>query len=133
MIRTCASILSLCIGAAPVQAGDMAVKVIHKGDDLLGKRLVFRLKEEVRRSTQFFLTDSADVYVAGLHILTASPGQADQRMAIYSATLLLRDPKDGAPDYCAPYLGYAETERVDEAAVDLLVWFSEQLDRCRTE
>src|SRR5688572_26875545 len=87
----------LMILAGPVCAADMKyqLSINHLGDDDLGRQLVYRLKEEVRKSATINLASNDDDAFYSIDMMTMSDDERaqDPSRTVYSVSFTMRDPR----------------------------------------
>ena len=113
---------------ATAQTNQIAIIVSATSDDIVGQRLVYKVKEELRRSTGLRLAEANENSGLYLRLVTLdSDTNAPGVSTTYSAVWVLE-----SPDFIWPYFlhataGYCGTSRVDETAQSLVAITDEVL------
>jgi hypothetical protein len=100
-----------------VYAFDMAIKVIHDGNDFVGQRLVYFLKSNIEKSPFMHIASknepSVIIYIQSMDLDDKNTGISSE----YSIIWLLIG--NGYPSYLGSNIGYCGTKRVKEVAEGL--------------
>jgi hypothetical protein len=118
----------LCLVCSPALAL-MQVEVSATTSDTVGQRLVFALKEGIRRSSSLALSfdqskPRIQVNVVTLDQSTSTPGNS----TVYAVVILWNNPAQLFPFYLTQYVGHCGSSRVVECADGLVAGVSEQSD-----
>jgi hypothetical protein len=100
-------------------AFDIPVEVIESGEDRLGRRLVYLLKEGINKSSSMHITYNKDELRITVRILTVANG-APKSATAYGASFLISRPKELAI-YDSSTVGYCGADRLQECADSLVV------------
>lgn len=135
MSRLLALLALISVLAAPALSADskMNFSINHRRDaedDVIGRQLVFRLKEEVRKSSQLELVagDGSAVYSIDVSTLVRTEEEADPISVMYAATLSIKDMQTDAWLLLDQTVGYAGRERLQDAATGLMVWIDKNVE-----
>ena len=114
--------IALAILVCPTAfAFDMPVEVSHTGDDLVGKRLVYFLKDGIQKSSSLRLTSENEPRVQ-IRIISIEDGNLDPGISsVYSVSWLLNDTVALMPYYLASNVGYCGSDRAKYCAESLVV------------
>lgn len=118
-----------CAIILPANAQNIPVYVNAKGDDAVGNRLVYVLKEQFRRSAGFSLASREQDGVLLVHIVTINPDErvAQQSHTIYSYAISF--PAGGNRSwYITSFVGACGTSRVSQCANDMIVATDKEAD-----
>ncbi len=110
------SILSI---ATMALAMDVPVAVDATSADSVGKRLVYRIKEEINASSSMHVT-LGDEAGLGLGIVTLEGDHSFGNYTTYSVTWTWVNPEQLWPYYLTSSVGVCGTSRVDEVAEGLV-------------
>lgn len=120
-------ILLLILAIIPVAAlAQMPVEVVNTGSDSVGQRLVYFLKEGIRKSSSMTLTlddrSRMQVHFASLDPDSRSPGRA----SAYSVVVAWKNPQQHIPLFLSHFVGYCGGAGVRECADSMVANISEQ-------
>lgn len=122
----------LLILVGPVSGADLRyqLSINHIGDDDLGVQLVYRLKEEVRKSATISLASNDDDAFYSIDMMTMSDDERtnDPSRTVYSLSFTMRDPRTGGWVSYNSRLGISGRERITETASDLIVWATKNVE-----
>jgi len=111
--------------------GKVAVEVAHRGHDPVGSRLVYQVKEKIRRSGGLRLTNIKEPKLI-VHILSIDPFDARPGSATaYSYIITVGGIKDGVEAYIGSSLGMCGTKMVDTIAEGLVAEIDKTADDMR--
>jgi len=103
-----------CYAAMPVQ-------VIPTADDTVGSRVVFGIKERIRRSSSLELSLDDSVSRLQAHIVTLDNNPKNPGLStVYSLVVTWNNPAQPFPYYLNQYTGYCGSDRI-EACADTIV------------
>lgn len=133
-MKTGARILLPMIGVSSLWAQTPTVKtpveVISTSNDLVGQRLVYKIKENIRASSGMELTFNTDIPRFQIIIVTIDSNPNMQgNETVYSAVFLWNGPKLAFPFYLNSDVGFSGSNRIDEAAQGITADASEQIDK----
>jgi hypothetical protein len=96
-----------------------AIEIVSKADDFVGQRLVYLLKEEIRRSSSMRLTYQDESRMQ-LNIITIDQDERNPgRQTVYAVTWTLKLKDEVLAYYISSCVGYSGTNRVAEVAQGL--------------
>ena len=105
---------------------DIPVAVDATTNDTVGKRLVYKIKEGINRSSTMHVTYKEEVGL-GLHIVTLEGDRNNPgNYAMYSVTWTWINPEQFLPFYLNSLVGACGTKRVDEVAESIVADTKEQ-------
>jgi hypothetical protein len=113
-----------------VYSFDMPIEVAHTGDDTVGKKLVYFLKESIQASSSMHLYTSDDSLRIQLSIVTLednpkNPGSS----SVYSVTWLWNNEQTLWPYYLTSSVGYCGSDRVKSCAESLTAGTYEEAEK----
>jgi hypothetical protein len=93
-LRICAIfVMALALVGAAANAGaQVTVEVSHTGDDVLGQRLAFELREQIRSSSGFTLVQNEGGYQIAIITLAVADGSDGPNRMAASVSYLWKDP-----------------------------------------
>jgi hypothetical protein len=100
-----------------------AVRVSQSGDDTVGIRLALVLKERIRKSPLYRLTDSDSDWMFGIEIVShdlALPSESSGNSSAIAVAFLLRDPSGGSPKELDLEVVALGTNKIDSDAERIL-------------
>lgn len=107
-----ATILPFCFA----KAQEIPVYVGFAGDDLVGQRLAYQFKDEIRKSGAFEIEYSEEAAIFDVKMITLDPEEAsDQTYTVYSLTFTLSN-ADGFNYYLDSYVGTCGSDAVPRCA-----------------
>lgn len=96
------------------------VEVRHSGDDMIGSRLVYQVKELIRSSRSMKLVSNNGArFIINIVSLDHDPNSPGHR-SVYSVSILFSFVEGGYPLYLTSLVGYAGSDRVRDAAESLV-------------
>jgi hypothetical protein len=127
MAKVFIALLMLMLSA--VACAQMPVEINSTSNDTAGQRLVFSVKEGVRRSSSLVLELDQNKARMQVNIVTLdqdprNPGYS----TVYSVVILFKNPAQPFPFYLTQYVGYCGSSRVRECGDSLVANISEQAD-----
>ena len=135
MKRYVTLLILVCAFPAParaVEAAPVAFAVNHEKDSdaSIEGQLIYRLKEEVRKSSQLELVHSDDsaVYSIDVSTMVRNSEAEDPLQVIYAATLSVKDTEIGLWLLLDQTVGFAGRDRLHDAAAHLMVWIDENTE-----
>ena len=124
----------LAVTAAPCFA-QMKVYVGSTAEDSVGGRLVYAMKEKIRRSAGMILVDRDEDARIAVRVVTLDPDTAggSGRRTIYSAVLTAQTFHNTPVDmFLTNYVGMCGTARIQECADDLVVVTDRYVTKVKT-
>ena len=113
-------VLLLAVFCWKVSAQTMPVLVDHTGDDVVGQRLAYLVKDEVRRSGSFNLVYDETDAIYQVHLITLDPDEGyPQGWTIYSASFVLSN-EYGFDDYLTSKVGYCGSAKLQGCAENIV-------------
>ncbi len=109
----------------------LSVEFRHTGDDAVGTRLAYNVREEIRDSKSMNLTYDDDKVRMQLILVTLEPGNSNSYSTVYSATWVWNNPEQPFPFYITSVVGTCGTSRVSEVAQDLVAQTDKHLNDLR--
>jgi hypothetical protein len=130
LLFLCASLLFLSSQAHAATTA-MPVEIISTGDDAVGQRLIYAVKEKIRSSSSLQLTFNQtkpriQVYI-GTMDLTGN-GLESSVATSFSIAIAFKDSNRPLPLLLDNFPGYCGTSRVNEEADSIVAAISEQVD-----
>lgn len=130
MKRYLALVLLVALFPAPAITEDtkvaFSVNLTKDGGatEQLSDQFIYRLKEEIRKSSQLQLVQNDDqaVYSVNVRTISFKDESRDPSMIVFSATLTVKDARTGQWVYSDQNVGYLGRERVQDLAAGLMVW-----------
>jgi len=127
--RVAALIISL-MASLPAQA-EVAVQVVHSGDDSIGQRLAYFYKEALRNSSEFVVALDPQLGFR-VRLITLDPTERETGYStVYSAVWTWNNPEEPYDFYLTTVVGTCGSNRVKGCAEDLLVTTSQQFEKIR--
>ncbi|WP_140637449.1 hypothetical protein [Methylibium rhizosphaerae] len=137
----CALALLLASTVALAQDAKIRVSVTHSGEDAVGKRLAFSLREAVRSSSGYQLVGPEE---SGLEVklITLDPETSPRSSSVWtvaSATIVMtnflpyekRNPQTWYPIYMTSVVMTVGANRTDEQAKSILATLDDSLEKFR--
>jgi len=106
--------LVACVGAYAADSG-MPVYVAGTADDAVGERLVYAVKETIRKSGGLSLQASTQDAFLAVNMVTLDPDDNGSR-TVYSFVLTSADSDESHFDYELSFVGVCGTDRVVQCA-----------------
>lgn len=133
LIRTLAILLAFAMWTPTVFA-QLRVYVIASADDTVGNRLVYAIKERIRRSAAMEYVDRPQDGIIGVEIVTLNPDRAeDSRRTIYSIVWTTKTFHDTPVTmFLTNSVGICGSSRIQECADDLVADTDKQVTKVRT-
>ncbi|MCK6401467.1 MAG: hypothetical protein L6Q74_06120 [Sphaerotilus natans subsp. sulfidivorans] len=127
--------------AASAQDGKLSVSVDHSGNDVVGQRLAFAVREAIRSSAGYRLEQPRDALLH-LSLITLDPERAPSNTGFWTAAAVSYTMRNGLPyEKGNPQTWYAinlstsiviaGTSRVEEQAKSILAVLDKQVDEYR--
>ncbi len=116
-------VMSLILVLATLSLAKVPIEVIDQSEDAVGVKLVYKVKEEFRRSEHFRAAETDEQHVKLILSTMDRFGEASQKgyATMYAAIWLLANPSDSVPDYYyTSTIGYAGDSRIDGVAGTLV-------------
>lgn len=106
-----------------------SVNLLKSDETQLSEQLIFRLKEEVRKSSQLELVHNDDQAVYSIDVSTLAYGDdsADAHQIVWAATLSVKDMQSEAWVLADQTVGYVGRDRLKDQAANLMVWIDKNL------
>ena len=107
------------------------VEVSHSGDDIVGGRLAYAVKEKIRNSSSLQMSYSED---ARLTVILVTLDQTPDRpgaSSCYSFVLCMTNPNNYFPNYITSSVGYCGSSRVTEVADGIVADIDKVVDNIR--
>ena len=95
------------------------VEVLSYAENSLGERLVYRIREEFRRSAIFRMANSEETRFQ-LLIQTMNLEHAPGESTAYSVTWVVRSPREPFPRHLDGILGYCTEDRIEGVAESIV-------------
>lgn len=140
-------ILSMFVAAAPLQSfaqdSKLPVAVDHSGDDNIGQRLAFSLREVIRGSSGYRLASGREALVF-ISLVTIDPERSPSASGIWTAAAVAytmrndlpldpNDPQTWYPIFLSASVVIAGMSRVEDQARGILAGLDAQLERYRQD
>ncbi|MDZ4253620.1 MAG: hypothetical protein U1A72_13715 [Sulfuritalea sp.] len=117
-------------GSAWAQEQKVSVAVVHSGDDIIGKRLAFALREAIRSSSGYKLADESTSLLR-INLTTIDPALSPQSGGAWTAASVVflmtniiplqkGNPQTWYPIYLTSLVLTAGSQRVEEQAKGIL-------------
>ena len=121
-------ILAVIFLSSAYAQSKIKIEVTHSGDDNVGNRLVYAIKEQIRKSS-FIELDYLDEpkFILGIVSLDLN-NEAQGYSSCYGYTLYFYSPDKLFGDHIFSGAGYCGTDRVDNAAQGIMANIDNQLD-----
>ncbi|WP_157288443.1 hypothetical protein [Uliginosibacterium gangwonense] len=127
LFRLLASVF--CFGVTQFAIAEMPVEISSTTPDYVGQRLVFALKEEIRRSTSLGITFDRNKPRLQVNIVTLDPNSSMPGYSTsYSMVILWNNPSQPFPFYLTQFVGTCGNSRILECADGLTANVSDQSD-----
>lgn len=106
------------------------VEIVSTSNDLVGQRLVYKVKENIRASNAMSLTFDTNIPRFQICIVTIdnNPNVQGGETA-YSAVFLWNGPTLAFPFYLNSDVGFSGSARIDEAAQSIVADANEEIDK----
>ena len=128
--RICWVIMAVCFVLMPQDVPaqqKVAICFDHTGNDSVGSRLAYKVKEGIRRSAGLRLTNKDDakaiMHLGTIDLVDEHPGSA----TAFAYTLTFRS-ADGPEIYIAGGVGKSGTNLVNESAEELVAFIDREVD-----
>lgn len=136
-----AIVLALAFVTASAQDDKVAVSVAHSGEDNIGKRLAFSLREAIRSSSGYKLVDQRDSGMT-VKLITLDPERSaasSGNWTVASVTIVMRNflpfergnPQTWYPIYMTSVVMTIGGQRTDEQAKSILATLDDALEEFR--
>lgn len=129
--------LSLCPAPAAAQDNAIGISVDHTGEDAVGSRLAFAVREAVRAS-QAYRLETEENALFEISLITLDPDDENTHTAcaiVYTMKNILPyeegNPQTWLPIFIGSYLQITGSNRVEEQAKSIIARFDAQVEEYR--
>lgn len=132
-IKSLAAMLLLVVnGFALAQSAKMHVFLDSTAEDTQGARLVYAVKEQIRRSSSMQLSDTEKTSVFQLHLITMDPDQRNvQTIYSFAVTLANLSASGFFPLYIDSTVGSCGSSVIDQCANSIVARLDQNISAVR--
>jgi hypothetical protein len=124
------AILSILLLCSPAAQAAMPIQVISDADDSVGSRLVYGIKEQIRKSSSLELSLNDSVPRLQARIVTMDQNPKNPGVStVYSLVVTWNNPAQPFSFFLTQYTGYCGAERINACADTVISKVSEVSDQ----
>lgn len=127
------ALLLISITAYAQNEEKTAVKVIHNGDDVVGNRLAYAIKEAIRKSYSMRISEEKEKKIVVLIATLPSNPDYPAISTTYSVTWCISIPETQSLYYQNGITGYCGSNQVDNAADGIAAKTDEQVSEFKRD
>jgi hypothetical protein len=127
LVRTV--LLSVLLSSVGYSGGKWKVVIVHEGNDILGKQLVHKLKEELAKSSHFLLVEQEEAVMA-VRVLSRDIEDVAAQSAMCSVAFTVQLPNRADASFCDHTVLRVVKPGVDETVTELMATILRICENC---